>query len=151
MLGCTLRPEAGQRRSRKRSRRLMSSPTGLTQSPAAPPLAAGVPPPTGAGRGVEPARPRLPGLYGLALLIFVTLFGVLVLGVRPGALLASADNPAGVLVLLLGIGGAGAFAINRWGAWSLAGAALVLEDQPVRRALRRGGWGGGGRAGRGVG
>jgi hypothetical protein len=91
-------------------------------------------------------RPRLPRLVGLAVLIFVTLFGVLVLGILPGALVAAAGNPAGVLLLVLGVGAAGAFAINRWVAWSLAGAALVLEDQPVRRALRRssvlvkGGW-----------
>lgn len=91
-------------------------------------------------------RPRLPRLLGLALLIFVTLFGALVLGALPGALLAAAGNPAGALLLFVGIGGAAAFAVNRWVAWSLAGAALVLEDQPVRRALRRssvlvkGGW-----------
>lgn len=91
-------------------------------------------------------RPRLLRLFGLALLIFVTLFGVLVLGILPGALLAAGGNSAGALLLLIGIAGAGAFAINRWVAWSLAGAALVLEDQPVRRALRRssvlvkGGW-----------
>ncbi|WP_344656378.1 hypothetical protein [Catenulispora subtropica] len=91
-------------------------------------------------------RPRLPRLVGLALLIFITLFGALVLGILPGALLASAGNPAGALLLVAGTGAAGAFAVNRWVAWSLAGAALVLEDQPVRRALRRssvlvkGGW-----------
>ena len=69
-------------------------------------------------------RPRLLPLFGLSLLIFVALFGILVLG-----LLAAA-----------------ALAVNRWVAWSLSAAALVLEHQPVSRALRRsstlvkGGW-----------
>ncbi|MEY9909298.1 hypothetical protein ABIA35_005533 [Catenulispora sp. MAP12-49] len=91
-------------------------------------------------------RPRLLRLFGLSLLIFVALFGLLILGMVPGLLLAAAGNPAAALVLLLGIGGAAALALNRWVAWSLAAAALVLEDQPVRRALKRsstlvkGGW-----------
>jgi hypothetical protein len=104
------------------------------------------------GRPVTPAqvwaqtRPRLPRLFGLSLLIFVILFGALVAGIVPGLLLAAAGSPAAPLVLLLGLGGAAALAVNRWVAWSLAGAALVLEDQPVRRALKRsatlvkGGW-----------
>jgi hypothetical protein len=91
-------------------------------------------------------RPRLPRLLGLSLLIFVILFGELALGLVPGVLLAAAGNPAAALVLLLGIGCGVAFAVNRWVAWSLSAAALVLEDQPVRRALKRsavlvkGGW-----------
>jgi hypothetical protein len=91
-------------------------------------------------------RPRLARLLGLSLLIFVTLFGALALGILPGVLLAASGSPAAALVLLLGIGAGAAFAVNRWVAWSLAGAALVLEDQPVRRALKRsavlvrGGW-----------
>ncbi|WP_194912161.1 hypothetical protein [Catenulispora rubra] len=91
-------------------------------------------------------RPRLPRLLGLSLVIFVVLFGVLALGMLPGLLLAAAGSPAAALVLLLGLGGAAALAVNRWVAWSLAAAALVLEDQPVRRALKRsstlvkGGW-----------
>ena len=95
------------------------------------------------GRPVTPAevwrqtRPRLPRLLGLSLLIFVILFGTLALGIVPGLLLAAAGSPVAALVLLLGIGGAVALAVNRWVAWSLAGAALVLEDQPVRRSLKR--------------
>ena len=104
------------------------------------------------GRPVTPAevwaqtRPRLPRLLGLSLVIFIVLFGVLALGMLPGLLLAAAGSPAAALVLILGLGGAAALAINRWVAWSLAAAALVLEDQPVRRALKRsstlvkGGW-----------
>ena len=91
-------------------------------------------------------RPRLLRLFGLSLLIFLVLFGLLALGTVPGLLLAAAGSPIAALVLLLGIGGAVALAVNRWVAWSLAGAALILEDQPVRRALKRsstlvkGGW-----------
>lgn len=91
-------------------------------------------------------RPRLPRLLGLSLVIFVFLFGTLILGAVPGLLLAAAGSPAAALVLLLGIGGAAALAVNRWVAWSLAGAALVLEEQPIRRAMKRsstlvkGGW-----------
>jgi len=91
-------------------------------------------------------RPRLLRLFGLSLLIFITLFGALVVGILPGLALAAAGSPVAALVLLLGLGGAAAFALNRYVAWSLAGAALVLEDQPVRRALKRsstlvkGGW-----------
>ncbi|MEY9934778.1 lysylphosphatidylglycerol synthetase-like protein (DUF2156 family) [Catenulispora sp. GP43] len=91
-------------------------------------------------------RPRLLRLFGLSLLIFVALFGLLILGMVPGLLLAAAGSPAAALVLLLGIGAAAVLAVNRWVAWSLAAAALVLEEQPVRRALKRsstlvkGGW-----------
>lgn len=91
-------------------------------------------------------RPRLPRLVGLAVVVFLALFGILVAGVVPGALLAAAGSPVGALLLVLGIGAAVALIVNRWVAWSLAGAALVLEDQPVRRALKRsailvkGGW-----------
>lgn len=91
-------------------------------------------------------RPRLPRLVGLSLLIFAVLLGILALGTLPGLLLAVAGSPFAALVLLLGIGGAVTLAVNRWVAWSLAGAALVLEDQPVRRSLKRsstlvkGGW-----------
>ncbi|WP_194923795.1 hypothetical protein [Catenulispora pinisilvae] len=91
-------------------------------------------------------RPRLLRLVGLALVIFIVLFGALALGMVPGLLLAAAGSQAAALVLLLGIGAGAALALNRWVAWSLAAAALVLEDQPVRRALKRsstlvkGGW-----------
>jgi hypothetical protein len=91
-------------------------------------------------------RPRLPRLLGLSLVIFIVLFGLLAVGMIPGLLLAAAGSPVAALVLLLGLGAAAALAANRWVAWSLAGAALVLEDQPVRRALKRsstlvkGGW-----------
>jgi hypothetical protein len=82
-------------------------------------------------------RPRLLRLFGLALLIFLALFGLLLLGMLPGLLLAAAGNGAAPLLLVLGLFAAGALVLNRWVAWSLAGAALVLEDQSVRRALRR--------------
>ena len=91
-------------------------------------------------------RRRLPRLLGLALLIFLALAALLVLAVLPGAALAAAGNPAGALLLVLGVIGGVALAVNRWVAWSLSAAALVLEDQPVRGALRRsavlvkGGW-----------
>ena len=91
-------------------------------------------------------RPRLPRLLGLSLVIFVALFGLLAVGMIPGLLLAAADSPAAPLVLLLGLGGAAALVVNRWVSWSLAAAALVLENQPVRKALKRsstlvkGGW-----------
>lgn len=91
-------------------------------------------------------RPRLLPLFGLSLLIFVALFGIMVLGTLPGLLLAAAGNPGAALVLVLGLLAATALALNRWVAWSLAAAALVLEHQPVSRALRRsstlvkGGW-----------
>lgn len=104
------------------------------------------------GRPVRPGevwratRPRLLRLLGLSVLIFLALVGALALGTVPGLLLAAAGSPAAAAVLLLGLGAGAALAVNRWVAWSLAGAALVLEDQPVRRALKRsstlvqGGW-----------
>jgi hypothetical protein len=82
-------------------------------------------------------RPKLLRLLGLAALIYLAVFGAITLAVTPGVLLLVAGKPVGGLLVFLGAVGGVVFAVNRWVAWSLAGAALVLEDQPVRKALKR--------------
>ena len=82
-------------------------------------------------------RPKLLRLVGLAVLVFLVLLGALTLGILPGALIVAGGQPAGNLLIFFGTIAAGVFVVNRWVAWSLAGAALVLEDQPIRKALKR--------------
>ena len=83
------------------------------------------------------SRPRVPRLVALTLLACLVLGAVLAAGVVPGVLLVLHNASGGPGVLALGLCGAGVVVLWRGVAWSLAGAALMLEDQPVRVALKR--------------
>ncbi|MFC4036329.1 hypothetical protein ACFO3J_33525 [Streptomyces polygonati] len=84
------------------------------------------------------ARPRLGQLLGLTLLIAVMLYGVILVGVLPGALIALAGGENGGAALgSLGFFGGSIVAIWLWVQWSLAGPALTLEKQGAIAALRR--------------
>lgn len=84
------------------------------------------------------ARPRLPHLLGLTLLIPAALCGILALAVLPGVLiaLAGSEDGGGALAFLGLVGGAG---VVIWLAvlWSLASPALMLEKQGVIAAMKR--------------
>lgn len=96
------------------------------------------------------ARPQLWRLLGLTLVVYGTLIGVFALCVTPGVLLlanqSSSGSGPGALLMFLGCVGGFVFVLHRYISWSLAGVALMLEQQPIRAALRRstllvkGGW-----------
>jgi hypothetical protein len=83
------------------------------------------------------SRPRVPRLLALALVVCLALAAILVAGATPGVLLVLDNQDAGPPVLFLGLAGAAVLFLWRGVSWSLAGAALILEDQPVRTALKR--------------
>jgi hypothetical protein len=93
----------------------------------------------GAGAAWAQARPRLPALLGVTVLVFLIELGVLVLAVGPGVLLAVASAPTAAVVLafVLGIPVALVVAVYLYVAFALAPAAIVLERQRVLSSLRR--------------
>ncbi|WP_237555466.1 MULTISPECIES: hypothetical protein [unclassified Streptomyces] len=84
------------------------------------------------------ARPRLPQLLGLTLLIAVALYGVIAVATLPGVLIAVTGSENGGAALgSLGLLGGSIVAIWLWGQWSLAAPALMLEKQSAVAALKR--------------
>lgn len=83
------------------------------------------------------SRPRVPRLLGMSLVVSLTLAGILAAGATPGVLLVLDNQAGGPVILFLGLVGAAVLFLWRGVSWSLAGAALMLEDQPVRAALKR--------------
>jgi hypothetical protein len=84
------------------------------------------------------ARPRLPRLLGLTLLIPVLLCGVLAVAALPGALIAQAGAHAGGATLVtLGLLGGFVLSLWLWVQWSLASPALMLEKQGIVAAMKR--------------
>ncbi|MBH5336669.1 hypothetical protein IHE55_18565 [Streptomyces pactum] len=92
----------------------------------------------GAGEAWRAARPQLPRLCGLVLLLPLIVFGALLAGFAPGVLLAlaGAEEAGAALALLGGFAGLGA-GIWLWIRYSLAAPALMLEKAGVTTALRR--------------
>ena len=94
------------------------------------------------------ARPRLPALFGVTVLVVLALAGLAALALAPGVLLAVADAPAAsvAVAFLLGVPLAVVATGYLYVAWALAPPAVVLERQPVlaalsrSRALVRGAW-----------
>jgi Membrane domain of glycerophosphoryl diester phosphodiesterase len=84
------------------------------------------------------AKPRLPQLLGLTLLLMVIYIGVLAVGVLPGILVALAGGETGgaALASLGGLGGM-AVVIWLWIQWCLAPPALMLEKQGIVAAMKR--------------
>jgi len=82
-------------------------------------------------------RPILARLVGLSLLVSLAVYGSLAVGVGLFVLLAQV-GPAGALLGLPLLAVGAAAAVWLYVRWSLAPAALVLEKQGVRAALRRG-------------
>jgi hypothetical protein len=93
----------------------------------------------GAGAAWAQARPRLPALLAVTLLVFAIVLGVVVLALGPGVALAVAGAPpvAVVLAFVVGVPLAAALAVYLYVAFALAPAAIVLERQAVVASLRR--------------
>lgn len=88
------------------------------------------------GQAWEQARPRLGSLVATALLVGFASYGSVFAGIALAALLANtgtAGAVAAVPVVLAGLVGGFLLYIR----WSLATAVVVLERQPIRRALGR--------------
>jgi hypothetical protein len=83
------------------------------------------------------ARPRVPGVLGVAVLVALIALGILVVGAVPGLLLLAVDGVLGGVVI--GIGVLAAIVVVVWlsVSWSLATPAYVLEGVGVTEALRR--------------
>ncbi|WP_274915418.1 DUF7544 domain-containing protein [Streptomyces sp. WZ-12] len=84
------------------------------------------------------ARPQLPRLLGLVLLLSLVVTAVFAAGLAPG-LLVSASGPlsVGLLLSLLGLFAAACVSIWLWVRYSLASPALMLEKQGVFASLHR--------------
>ncbi|MFH8370389.1 hypothetical protein [Streptomyces sp. NPDC018031] len=84
------------------------------------------------------ARPQLPRLCGLLLLLPLIVVGAVLAGAAPGVLLAltGAESGGSALALLGGFAGLGA-AIWLWIRFSLSAPALMLEKASVATAMRR--------------
>ncbi|GAA2964461.1 DUF7544 domain-containing protein [Streptomyces enissocaesilis] len=80
------------------------------------------------------AKPRLPQLLGLTLLLTAMAVGIMAVGIVPGVLLGS---EAGIVLSLLG--GLAAFVVTLWLMirFSLASPALMLERQSIMKSLSR--------------
>lgn len=94
------------------------------------------------------ARPRVPALLGVTVLVIAIMLGLAALALAPGILLAVSNAPTAATVIAF-VAGVPAFlvaAVYLYTAFALAPPAIVLEKQRVvaslrrSRALVRGGW-----------
>ena len=91
------------------------------------------------GAAWEKARPRLPALVGVTLLVILIELGVALVALGPGVLLAASSAPTVAVVAAFVVGiplglAAGTFL---YVAFALSPAAIVLERAPVVASLRR--------------
>lgn len=94
--------------------------------------------PVTAGQVWREARPRLPHLLGLALLIPLIGAGILAVAALPGALIALAGaESGGAAFASLGLIGASVVVVWLTVQWSLAAPALMLEKQDIVPAMKR--------------
>ncbi|MFF1404750.1 hypothetical protein [Streptomyces sp. NPDC058294] len=95
--------------------------------------------PIGIGEAWREARPQLPRLAGLLLLLGLIIVGVFVAGALPGFLVQQTGGSDAGGSALLAFGLLGAVAVALWLAirYNLAAPALVLERQGVVKALSR--------------
>ncbi|MEU6352035.1 hypothetical protein ABZ896_22310 [Streptomyces sp. NPDC047072] len=90
------------------------------------------------GEAWRDARPQVLKLFGLILLLLLITFGVLVVGILPGVLVAlSGSNGPGIALAVLGGIGAGVVALWLMIRFSLASPALMLEKQGIVKSLSR--------------
>ncbi|MEU8786744.1 hypothetical protein [Streptomyces sp. NPDC048637] len=91
-----------------------------------------------AGEAWRDARPQLPRLLGLLVLLPLLITAIVAVGVAPGLLLVATGTPeAGLLLTLFGGLAATLVTIWLWVRYSLASPALMLEKQGVIAAMRR--------------
>ncbi|MGW1791620.1 DUF7544 domain-containing protein [Streptomyces tubercidicus] len=94
--------------------------------------------PVTAGEAWRDARPQLPRLLGLLVLLPLLLMAILTVGVAPGVILLATGSPeAGLLLALFGGLAATLVTVWLWVRYSLASPALMLEKQGVITAMRR--------------
>ncbi|MHC1557585.1 glycerophosphoryl diester phosphodiesterase membrane domain-containing protein [Actinomycetospora sp. C-140] len=93
--------------------------------------------PVEAGEVWRAARPRIPGVIGVSLLVALIAVGLVVIGTVPGLLLLLVDGTLGGVVIALGVIAAIVVAIWISVSLSLATPAYVLEGIGVTEALRR--------------
>jgi len=91
------------------------------------------------GEAWQQARPRLPALFGVTMLVFLIVLAVAVVGLGPGILLAvaSAPGPLVAVAFVVGVPLFLAAAVYLYVAFALAPPTVVLERQPVVASLRR--------------
>jgi hypothetical protein len=84
------------------------------------------------------ARPRLPQLLGLTMLLVLIYVGVLAVAALPGILVALAGAETGGAALAsLGVLGGLIAVVWLWILWCLAPPALILENQGIVAAMKR--------------
>jgi hypothetical protein len=94
--------------------------------------------PVAIGEAWRDARPQVPRLFGLILLLLLITFGVVAVGALPGFLtILGGGGEAGVALTVLGILGAGVVALWLMIRFSLASPALMLEKQGIKKAMGR--------------
>ncbi|MFK4102617.1 glycerophosphoryl diester phosphodiesterase membrane domain-containing protein [Streptomyces sp. NPDC019531] len=94
--------------------------------------------PVTTGEAWRDARPQVPKLFGLILLLLLITFGVLLVGALPGILVVAAgSNGGGIALAVLGVLGAGVFALWLMIRFSLASPALMLEKQSIVKSMSR--------------
>ncbi|MFJ4789071.1 hypothetical protein [Streptomyces sp. NPDC088794] len=90
------------------------------------------------GEAWRDARPQLLRLFGLIFLLLLIAFGIVIVGVLPGLLVAvaGADGPGAALGIL---GGLGAAVVAVWlmVRFSLSSPALMLEKQSITKSMSR--------------
>ncbi|CAL9437630.1 hypothetical protein SUDANB58_02182 [Streptomyces sp. enrichment culture] len=94
--------------------------------------------PVTTGEAWRDARPRIPRLFGLILLLMLITAGIVAVGALPGILVSvTAGSAPGLALSFLGILGAVVLCVWLMVRFSLASPALMLEKQGVKKALSR--------------
>ncbi|MFE1177233.1 hypothetical protein [Streptomyces sp. NPDC058773] len=94
--------------------------------------------PVTAGDAWRDARPQLPRLLGLLVLLPLLITSIITAGVAPGVILVATGSPrAGLILAVFGGLAATLVTIWLWVRYSLASPALMLEKQGVITAMRR--------------
>ena len=91
------------------------------------------------GEAWQQARPRLPALFGVTVLVFLIVLVVAIVGLGPGIVLAvaSAPGPLVAVAFVIGVPLFLAATVYLYVAFALAPPTVVLERQPVVASLRR--------------
>ncbi|MFE2097965.1 glycerophosphoryl diester phosphodiesterase membrane domain-containing protein [Streptomyces sp. NPDC059468] len=95
--------------------------------------------PVSTGEAWRDARPQVPKLFGLLLLLGLISVGVLLCGALPGILVAVAggNRAASIAVVVLGVLAAAVVAVWLTVRFSLASPALMLERQSIVKSMSR--------------
>lgn len=94
--------------------------------------------PVSIGEAWRDARPQVAKLFGLILLLLLTVVAIVVVGIAPGILVAlSGSDGGGAALAVLGGLGAGIVALWLMIRFSLASPALMLEKQGIVKSISR--------------